>query len=278
MAFGTDEPLWYNVGAWGELGFAVPNFGNDYGTINSTIHKLVSVVGRNLQGVMLHADGRRRTPPTINTLTRIHKLIIRARSILAGRQVAPGTPNMEPTHSTPARREFIIFPTPYFGLRNEMMKEWCGYILDSLAEAMQHTENAQAIEISMDFSGLVGQYLHRVYRLMATELFGVSVADASKLDFTLTQAQLDAYDPSKFFTQTELIDTVPPIADIPTEDDLKVLTDGIPASRLVGLQRYPSGLLVPSTDITMPAGTSAATSASSSNAAAASSFAAPPSP
>ena len=240
--FGTDEPLWYNVGVWGELGFAVPNFGNDTGSINSTIHKLVSVIGRNLQAVMLHGDANRRTPPSINSCTRVHKLVVRARSILAGRAIAPGTPNMEAVHSTPARREFVIFPLPYFKVRNEFMKEWAGLALDALSEAMQHTENAQALEVSLNFSGLVGQYLHRIYRLMATELFGVPVADASKLDFTLTDAQLAAYDPGKYFTQTEMIDTVPLLASLPTEDDLETLTNGIVASQLVGLQRYPSGV------------------------------------
>lgn len=255
--FRTDQALWYNNGVWGELGFAVPNFGDDQSTLNTSIHYLTSVMGRNLQAVMLHADADLRTPPSINTLTRVHKLIVRARSILAGRQVASGTPDMEATHSSPAETEFIIFPTPYFKVRNQWMKEWCGLILNALSEAYQHTENRKAYEISETFSGLIGQYLHRVYKLMATELFGVPVTDASKLDFTLTDEQLRAYNPSQFFTSTELIDTVPVIANVPTEDDLKVLTNGIPASKLVNLQKYSSG-------VTFPTGTGSADGASTS--------------
>jgi hypothetical protein len=240
--FRTDQALWYNNGVWGELGYAVPNFGDDQSTLNTAIHYLVDVTGRNLQAVMLHTDADLRTPPSINTLTRIHKLITRARTILAGRAVAPATPDMEAIHASPAETEFIVYPVPYFKVRNQWMKEWAGLIMNALSEACQHTENRKPYEISTTFSGLIGQYLHRVYRLMSTELFGVSATDAAQLNFTLTDAQLAAYDPSKYFTSTELIDTVPAMATIPTEDDLKVLTAGIPASKLVNLQKYSSGV------------------------------------
>jgi hypothetical protein len=255
--FRTDQALWYNNGVWGELGFAVPNFGDDQSTLNTSIHYLVDVMGRNLQAVMMHPDADQRTPPSINTLTRVHKLITRARSILAGRAVAPATPDMEAIHASPAETEFIIYPVPYFKVRNTWMKEWAGLILNAISEATQHTENRKAYEISTTFSGLIGQYLHRVYKLMSTELFGVAAADAAKLDFTLTDQQLTSYDPSKFFTSTELIDVVPPVALVPTEDDLRVLTNGIPASKLVNLQKYSSG-------VTFPTGTGTASGASTS--------------
>src|SRR5205823_6226560 len=90
------------------------------------------------------------------------------------------------------------------------------------------------------------------------ELFGIDVKAASDLAFTLSDAQLAAYDPGKFFTSTELIDTVPQLDQVPTEDDLKVITDGIPASLLVGLSTYPSGNFA-----------SAATAAAGANASAA---------
>ena len=54
--FGTDEILWYNVGEWGNMGYAVPNFGNDPTSLNATICKLVSLMGRNLSAVMHHSD------------------------------------------------------------------------------------------------------------------------------------------------------------------------------------------------------------------------------
>ena len=251
MPFRTDQHLWYNVGVWGELGYAVPNFGDDRATLNTTIHYLTGVIGRNLSAVMHHQDTLMRVPPSINTLTRVHKLITRARSILSGRQVPPGMANFESTHVSPAEQEFVIYPVPYFRVRNPWMKEYCGLVLAALSEAFQNTENTKAYEISTAFSGLIGQYLHRVYRLMATELFQVSADAASQPDFTLSEEQLRAYDPGLWFTQTELVDTVPHLGLIPTEDDLRVLTDGIPATKLVGLQKWPSANLYdPSSGLT----------------------------
>lgn len=240
MSFATDQILWYNNGTWGELGYAVPNFGNDPATLNANIHYLVDVIGRNLQAIMQHTDSELRTPPSINTLTRIHKLVIRARTILGGRAVPPAKLNMETKHVTPAPEVFIIYPSRYFKVRNRFLKEYAGLALIALSEAMQHTENAKAFEISTDFAGLVGQYFHRVYQRMAVELFGVATEEAEKLDFTLTEENLASYDPGKFFTSTELIDTVSRFELLPTEDDFDVLARGIPATDLVNLTPYPA--------------------------------------
>lgn len=238
--FRSDQALWYNLGVWGQLGYAVPNFGNDPTTLNSGIFKVTEMMGRNLSAIMHHPDVLSRTPPSINTLTRIHKMILRARTILGGRAVPSGQKNMDAVHTSPSEQATLIFPVPYFRVRNSWMKEYCGLTLNALSEAMQHTENAKPFEISEAFAGVVGQYLHRIYRLMATELFQVDVEEAKDLGYTMTQEILDSYNPSSVFSTTEMIDVVPPFSQIPTEDDLRVLTDGIPASHLVGLTKYPS--------------------------------------
>ena len=115
----------------------------------------------------------------------------------------------------------------------------------ALTDAMQHQENHSALDFSVVFASDVGQYIHRVYQRMATELFNVPVADASKLDFTLTEEQLSAYAPSEYFTRTEMIDTIPEVWREQTEDSLKVLTDGIPVTHLPNLPRWPSSVGVP---------------------------------
>lgn len=238
---GSDALLWYNVGDWAGYGLAVPNFSDDTKSQNDTIRYLCETIGRNLQAIMWHSDARLRTPPSINTLTRIHKLCTRARGILASRAVPANVLNMEPAHALPAPEEFLLYPTPYFKVRNQWLKQYGGLILQSLTEAMQHQENARPIEISMNFSGQIGQYIQRVYRMMATELFQVPLTDAEKPDFTLTDAQLGAYNPGAWFTSTEMIDTVPSLDDWPTEDSMSVLTNGIPISHLPALGRWPSG-------------------------------------
>lgn len=237
--FGTDEILWYNVGNWGSLGYGAPNFGQNAMTLNSAISQLVQVVGRNLSAVMHSDDVDLRTPPSINTLMKVNKLVNRARTILAGRAVPPSKPRFEAQHVTPAPIAFLVYPVPYFQVRNGWLKEWCGYALQAISEMMQHTENRLEYEISTAFAGTIGQYLQRIYVLMATELFGIDRATAEAPTFVLTDAMLASYDPSKFFTATELIDTPPLPSTIPTENDLSVLTDGIPATVITGLARWP---------------------------------------
>ena len=235
----NDAFLWYNVGQWAEHGLAVPNWSGDNKSQNGVIRDFVQIVGRNLQAIMWHTDARLSTPPSINTLTRVHKLCTRARQLLANAAVASNTPFMESAHALPAPEEFLVYPVPYFKVRNTWMKRWCGLALLALTESMQHQENARALEISQAFAGLAGQYIQRIYRDMATTLLMVPTPDASKADFTLTDAQLSAYDPSKWFTSTELIDTVPDLRNWPTEDRLQVLTDGIPIGYLPQLGPYP---------------------------------------
>jgi hypothetical protein len=196
-------------------------------------------MGRNLSAVLHHSDADTRVPPSINTLIRTHKLVTRARSILAARAVPASKPRMEATHSTPSREAFLIFPVPYFKLRNHYLKSWATLVLTAIGEACQHTENRMEYEISTDFASLIGQFLRRIYVRMATELFQVPQVTAEAADFILTDAHFAAYDPSKWFTSVELIDTVPRFDRIPTEDDLEVLTNGIPATVLVGLSRWP---------------------------------------
>ena len=240
--FTTDQILWYNNGAWGELGYAAPNFGNNPTTLNHTIASVTANMGRNLAAVMRHADADLRTPPSINTIRRVHQLCNRIRQILAGRAVAPGETRFEATHVTPAPQDFLIFPVPYFKVRNSWMKEWCALALNAISEAVQHKDNRISYEITEDFSGRIGQYIHRIYKLLATELFNVPAEQTKELTFVLTDEQLKGYNPSAFFTGTELIDTVRPSETIPTEDDLVTLTDGIPASSIAGfLQRWPAG-------------------------------------
>src|SRR5262245_8100380 len=139
--FRNDAFLWYNVPGWDDLGLAVANFGDDKTSQNGTIRYLVEVIGRNLASIMWQQDARTRVPPTINTIRRIHKLCTRVRDILAGRQVGPGQSRMEPAHAVPSPEAFIVYPTPYFLVRNGWLKEYCGYTLLALTEAMQHTEN-----------------------------------------------------------------------------------------------------------------------------------------
>ncbi|MGD9634488.1 MAG: hypothetical protein AB7I57_22890 [Pirellulales bacterium] len=227
-----DPALWYNVGIFGEAGYAVPNWSNDVGSNNPQILDWVDLVGQNLFTIMHHEDVDLRTPPSINTLMRIHKLYLRAAAKLAGNAIPPGQPNMEIAHTRPAGEVYRVYPVPYFKARNPFLRRWCGYILMMLAESMQHTENRKSVEISTAFAGQVGQYIKRVYVNMAIELFQKDKATAEADQFVLTDADFTAYDPGKFFTSTEMVDTVARLDRIFTEDRLEFLREGIPVTQL----------------------------------------------
>jgi hypothetical protein len=278
--FPSEAILWYNVGRWGQLGYAVPNFLGNTQSMNKTILNLVDVVGRNLFTLMQAPDANLRTPPTINTITKIHRLIVRVRALLASRQVANGTPRMEIDHAAPAWADFTIYPAPYWRVANSWLQTYATLVMYALGTMCGHSENGNPLDISISFSGLVGQYFQKIYYMMNTELLGIDPQKASDPAFTLTAAQLAAYDPSQWFTSTELVDTPPQPSSVPPPDmaATQVLARGIPASMLVGLQSFPTGSSVP-LGATGP--TNSATPAAKAPAAttpAPASFAPPPSP
>jgi hypothetical protein len=105
-----------------------------------------------------------------------------------------------------------------------------------------------------------------VYINMAIELFGKTRAEATADGFALTDADFSAYNPGDFFTQTEMVDTVPRLDRVFTEDRLDVLAEGIPVTELPDLQPWPTNLtnLYASmrTDVTIGGGSAATASGS----------------
>lgn len=236
----NDAFLYYDAGDWKNYGLAIPNYGNDTHTQNGAILSFCDTAGRNLQAIMWDVDARLRTPPSYNTIVHIHKLCVRARDLFASRTVPSNRPLMESAHALPAPEVFRVYPVPYFEVRNSWMKDYCNLILLAITEAMQHSENGRPMEISENFTKQVGQYISRVYRMMAVELLHVPFEEANAPDFTLNETHFQAYQPSEWFSSTEMIDTPPNMENWPTEDDLTILTNGIPVTQLPKLGRYPT--------------------------------------
>jgi len=238
----TDAILWYNVGEFGKAGYAVPNWSNDIGSLNPSILDIVSLMGKNLFHIMHHEDVDMRVPPSINTLKRIHRLFVRFSAILNGRMIPYNEDNLEIKHVRPAGETFLVYPCPYFKVRNMYMKRWANLIMVAISEAMQHTENRKEMEISPSFAGQVGQYLKRVYQNMAVEMFGKTHADVIDPAFILKDEDFAAYDPTQWFTSTEMVDTVPRLDRVFTEDRLELLAEGIPISELPPCKPWPVNL------------------------------------
>lgn len=238
----TDAALWYDVGIFGQLGYAIPNPSNDVGTLNLNIYDLTNLIGRNLFAIMHHEDTALSRPPSVNTLHRIHQLYVRSGQLLSGRAIPPGEPNLEVEHVTPAGEIFRVYPVPYFLVRNPHLKRWCNYVLICLSECMQHTENRKAVEVSTDFAAMVGKYMQRIYSNMAVELFGKTREEANASGFLLTQEDFSSYNPGAFFTSVEMVDTVPALDNVLTEDRKAHLAAGILVTDLPVLKPYPNNL------------------------------------
>ena len=239
----TDSILWYNVGDFGLMGYAVPNWSDDVATNNVTIRELVDLAGQNLSLIMHGDDARLRTPPSMNTIRRLHSLYVRIGTILQGRARKDSDILFEAVHSTPALEVFRVYPVPYFKVRSPWLKRWCELVLRCIGEMMQHSENTRPDEITTRFAETVGKYMSRIYINMATELFGVSRTDAEKPGFVLSNEQLGSYNPSVFVTSTERIDTVAPMREILTEDAMFVIRNGILVTQLPNLIPYPADVL-----------------------------------
>lgn len=239
----TDAVLWYRVGIYGDLGYGVPNPSNDIGTLNPNIADITNLIGKNLFNMMHHEDVDLTVPPSINTLMRVHQLYVRAGQLLSGRAVPPNVPNMETAHVSPAGDIFRVWPIPYFKVRNAYMRRWASWVMVCLAECFQHTENRKTTEISTAFAAMIGQYMLRIYANMSIELFGKTREEAYTAGFLLKPEDFATYDPAKFFTPTEMVDTVSPLDNVFTEDRKSPLASGIPITELPVLQPYPTNLV-----------------------------------
>src|SRR5207247_10965900 len=116
------------------------------------------------------------------------------------------------------------------------------------------------------------QYIKRVYINMSIDLFGKTRAAATADGFILTDADFAAYNPASFFTQTEMVDTVPRFDRVFTEDQLEVLAEGLSVTDLPLLKPWPINLTMyysaTRTDSTIDSGVSSSASNGTSNTAA----------
>lgn len=265
----TDAILWYNNGAFGQAGYAVPNFSNDVSTVNNTIQELVDICGQALFAIMHTEDVNLYSSPSINRCLEIHKLYKRCAQILKARAKGPSEIQFESSHNSPAQFVFRVYPVPYHLVRNPELKRWAGWILKMLANMMQHEENAKQEEVTTAFASEMGDHFQRVYYNMATELFGIDPELAKARDFFLKDEDFAKYDPSQFKVGTERINTVAPQQFIFTEDMLRVLRQGLPCTSLPNLTPWPTNFTQYATNnantptaVDWAAGTTASASAS----------------
>ena len=102
MGFGNDGPRHWNNGMFGQLGYAVPWWGDNHSTISQPIHRFTDVIGKNLLGVMTMSDARVSRPPQRECLETIAKLCYRGRDVLNTRLIRfSDKRTFRPRHATP---------------------------------------------------------------------------------------------------------------------------------------------------------------------------------
>lgn len=243
--FGSDRPLLYDVEPWNVLGFAVPNFGDNVGTLNSPIWGLADEIGRAQLYIMTHIDAQRTQPPSINTVMRLGKTCNRIHSVLAGRQKLDNELRLEEVHASADLIPWNIHPAPFFNsslCRNKWLKEYNRLCVIALTNIYQHSDNNQALTVTQKMAQDIWQYFAEIKILVGTELLGLTREVVAAEDFVFTDTHYAAYNPSSFTLNFEALDTPGPIQSRVTEDDIRPLFEGIPSVIIQEyLVQYPVG-------------------------------------
>lgn len=240
----TDAILWYNVGVYGEIGYAVPNPSNDIGSLNPNMLDFTNGIGRGLFFIMHHEDVDLSTPPTVETLWNVHQLVMHMQRLVASRIQPDNELPFNPEHVRPAGEVFHVWPVPYFRVRNQTLKRWARYTLYLLAELFQNSENRRLMNVYGKIGERIGGYLKRkIYYEMATEFFGKSPDEAKQPNFRLSDEDFASYNPSALRPDWERDDPVPALDNVFTEDRMARLAGGIPLHELPKLQPYPTNVI-----------------------------------
>ena len=137
-------------------------------------------------------------------------------------------PDRRTVNVTPTPEPFLIYPVPYFRVRNPWAKRWCGLLLMCLSECMQHQDNIHPLSIHDDLAAIAWQYPDMVYEQLAIEFFRKGREEAAKDGFELKPDDFAKFDEASTFTRTDRVDSRAPLMWNVSAEDLNVLAEGIP--------------------------------------------------
>ena len=241
--FGSDRPLLYNVQPWAGMGFATPNFGNNYGTLSTPIWGLASQVAQSQLYIMTHLDAQRMQAPSRNTVERICKLVNRVHSVLVGRMKEYKDIRLEEGHATADMKIWNIHPVPFFSgslVRNHWLAEYNQLTMIALTNIYQHSDNSLALTITAAFARDIWKYFNEIKYQVGIELLGIPMEEVKGENFTFKPEHFDAYDPESVMINFESLDTPGVPQSRATEDDIRPLFRGFPANQIItNLAEYP---------------------------------------
>jgi len=244
--FGSDRPLLYDVPPWNDLGFAVPNFSNQIGSLNLPIWRLADEVGKAQLRIMTHIDAQRNQYPSINTIQRMGKLINRVKTVLANRKKGSTVQRLEEGHASADVKPWQLHPVPFFTttlVQNSWLGEYNRLCMIALTNMYQHSDNNLALTITEEFASAIWAYFKEIAMLLGTELLGLTAAAVEAPEFMFSEESYGGYATiADRIMSFEPLDTPGPIQSKADELDLAPLFVGIPATlALSSLADYPIG-------------------------------------
>ncbi len=243
VQFGSDEPLWYANGRWGDAGYAIANPGGKTWTNNSDMYNLMNMLGLNVFNFAHDEAARFYDPPHKQFWYDVHQMLTIAIKRLADLAVAPNTNNvLKPLHANPTPRVFLVYPVPFFGarIRQQDIRRMIERMLMLQSETMQHSDNEREGYFTVNFAGLATSYLQDSLVWIATKYFGYTRDEAYAPGFKIADERFTAYNPSKVLTSAELTTERQPPLDWPTENDLAPIR-GLPVNEALLLcKRWPT--------------------------------------
>jgi hypothetical protein len=242
--FGTDQVLLYNVQPWSQLGFGVPNFGDNPFTQNAPLHGLADEIGVIQLFVMTHIDAARRQYPSRNTIERLGKVLNRIQSVLINRSKSANSMRLEGGHGVPSANPWQIHPVPYFSgpiVNNRWLKEYNNLTMIALTNIYQHSDNNLELTITEELAADIWAYFREIRRLIAGELLGLAPTVYDTDTFKFETAHYEAYKPQSQIIRVESLDDPGKVRERFTEDDLQPFLRGIPANMIIpNLAKYPT--------------------------------------
>ncbi len=244
----ANAPLAYINGIFdGNRGYATPFMSPGHlVTNNKDIKDLVDTFGFLLFEAMQLPDVWIASAPDIGFIKTVGKAIDRFRMIVSARMLPDGQAAPRGALIAPSQEPFMIFPIPYFNIRNAWARRWAWNGMMALAEAMRHQNNALLMGFDSTLGGLMSMYTELTYKQIAVEMLGLPApvallpGQAIPPVPTITEAQYAGYDKTKFSVGQRIDGGASITSQLPI-DAVMAIANGIPATQIYTQLQNPPG-------------------------------------
>lgn len=224
--FGSSEVYWFNCGIWGQAGYAIPNDGGKPVTGNDRLREIHQFLGAELFELMHRPDVKFSRPPNVTFLEGFAKAVTLGIKRLGDFAIKFTEPRPgDKKHNVNTPRSFVYYPVPLFGdrIRQPHAKRWCRWMLETLGEMMQHSDNDYEDDVTTLFVAPMQEQLRRILKDMASAFLGAPEEAVDAPGFVINDVAWASYDPTALFTDRELTDERHPEQWWPASRDLSTI-------------------------------------------------------